>query len=98
MIITPCRDAVEAEIPTTAARLLKAGAETGWAARATYADARTDEKRTESVLVRLRRWPLAAVGAWHNGKFELGYVWSAFSPPRKVGARDLSAFVKAAAK
>lgn len=93
-IVTPCRDALEAEIPSSATRLAKAATVAGWASRVTYADAQIDEKRIESVLVRLRRWPLAAVGAWHNNKFAFGYVWSAFSPPRRIGARELARFVK----
>lgn len=149
-----CRDAHADELPTTAARLLKAALAAGWTARATYARAMVLEvggrafaaddtvtrrdvvgrvvdvhrdkahlgvlvdgrvqtwevaetslvvdvaqtgKVVESVAVRLRRWPLAAVGVWHNGAFALAHVWSAVSGPRKVGARDLARMVKAAA-
>lgn len=95
-VVTPCREALQGEVPTTAARLAKNATAAGWTVRTTYAEAVIDDKRIESVLVRVRRWPLAAVGAWHNGKFALGYVWSIFSSPRKVGARDLAVFVKEA--
>lgn len=48
----------------------------------------------ESVAVRLRRPPLAAVGAWHGGKFHIAYVWTPYTTPVRVGARQLSKFVK----
>ena len=51
----------------------------------------------ESVVVRLRRTPLAAVGAWHDGKFHIAYVWTPWTTPNKVGARALAKFVKEAA-
>lgn len=52
----------------------------------------------ESVAVRLRRWPLAAVGVWEGGKFRRAYVWSAVTSARAVGARDLAKFVKGVPK
>lgn len=48
----------------------------------------------ESIAVRLRRYPLAAAGMWQDGKFSHAYVWSLWTTPNKVGARQLSKFVK----
>lgn len=100
VVLVTCRDAADEELPTTAARLRKTALAAGWTGRTTYAkadvgeDTEGERKTVESVLVRLRRWPLAAVGAWHNGSFELAYVWSAVSAPRRIGARDLARFIK----
>lgn len=62
-------------------------------------------KTVQSIVVRVLRWPLAAVGVWWRKEwttkdayeFEGAYVWSAFTPPRPVSARELSAFVEASA-
>lgn len=94
-VLVPCRDATVDETPTTAKRLTKNADAAGWATRVTYAHAQVGDKDIVSVVVRLRHGALAAVGAWHNNKFELAYVWSKFSPPRRVGSRELAAFVKA---
>lgn len=102
-ILTPCREVVDSDLNRTARALLEAAIAAGWRVRATFASAESEPsdddeaKRIDSVVIRMRRLPLAAVGAWHNGKFELAYVWSTVSAPRKVGARDLATFVKAAA-
>jgi hypothetical protein len=93
-ILIPCRDARPSEIPAGAARLAKAAETAGWISRTTFAKADVDDRVIESIVVRLRRPPIAAVGAWHNNKFALGYIGSAFTSPRKVGARDLAKFVK----
>lgn len=97
-IITSCRDAVAEEIPTTAARLAKNAAEHGWRSRVTYAQADYKDKVVTSVAVRLRQEPLAAYALWVDGKFDMAYVWSLFSSPRKIGSRDLAAFVRAVAQ
>lgn len=94
-VLVPCRDATADETPTSAARLSKAAAEHGWRSRCTYAQADIDGKVINSVAVRLRRGILAGYGLWVDGKFALAYITSTLSSPRKVGARDLSAFVKA---
>lgn len=95
-VIIPCREADQSEVPSTAKRLAKVATEHGWTTQVTYAKADpTGEKVVESVAVRLRHDPLAAYGLWVDGKFHLAYVWSRFSSPRKLGSRDLSAFVKA---
>lgn len=93
-----CRDAEPAEVPTSAARLTKAAAEHGWFHRCTYAQAEIDNKVIESVAVRLHAGILAGYGLWVGGKFAFAYVTSTISAPRRVGARELSAFVKSVAK
>lgn len=93
-ILIPCRDAEAEEMPTGAARLAKTAAASGWRCRTTYAKAEIDDKVIESVLVRLRLTPFAAVGAWHNGKFALAYIGSTVTSPRRIGARELTRFVK----
>jgi hypothetical protein len=101
--LVACRDAHEDELPRNAKALLKAASAADWRVRATYAkgtalDPKAEpSKVVESVVVRLRRTPLAAVAWWWDGKFIGAYVWSLYTSPRSVGAREVSAFVKAAA-
>lgn len=93
-VTVPCRDAEPGEIPTSALRLAKVAAEHGWFQRTTYAQAELDNKIVESVAVRLHAGILAGYGLWVGGKFAFAYVTSTLSSPRRVGARELSAFVK----
>jgi hypothetical protein len=89
-----CRPTLEGEVPTTPARIAKVASTTGWRVSTTYAKAEQDGKVLESVALRLVRDPLAGYGLWVNGKFDMAYVCSRFTPLRKVGARALSSFVK----
>ena len=101
--LTACRTATPAEIPSTAARLARDAEAAGWRHRTTYAHGTTTDAQghpshlVESIVVRLRRDPLAAVAIWHDGKFRLGYVWSRYTSPRRIASRDLSRFIKDAA-
>lgn len=59
-------------------------------------------KVVESIVVRMRRAPLAAVGVWWRKEwlakpaygFEHALVWSTFTPPRPVEFAELATFVK----
>lgn len=99
--LVPCREATPEELNRSASTLLKEAEALGWRARATFASGVIGDdkhkRQVDSVVVRLRRYPVAAVGSWWNRKFETGYVWSVVSPPVPVGARDLAAFVKGVA-
>lgn len=97
------REAQPHEVPRTAAALQRAADGAGWKTLVTYAHGTWMDAQgrpttlVESIRVRMQRDPLAAVGAWNDGKFLFGYVWSRWTEPKKVGARQLSAFVKDAA-
>lgn len=97
-----CREAALEETPRSAKVLVRYAEATDWRHRVTYAkgttfDAQGQPSRlVESVVVRLRRAPLAAVASWHDGKFAGAWVWSLFTNPRSVGSRDLNRFVKGA--
>jgi hypothetical protein len=99
--LVPRRAATEEETPRGAARLALAAEEARWKVRITYAHGTSIGAQgqpthlVECVAVRLRRGPLAGIGVWHDGKFSTAYVWSRWTPPSKVGARELIAFVKA---
>ncbi len=100
--IIPCQPAEEAEMPRNAKALLAAASAAGWRGRATYAKGTAlsakgePTKVVESIVVRLRRPPLAAVAWWWDNKFIGAYVWTVFSAPKALGAREINAFVKAA--
>jgi hypothetical protein len=94
-VLIQCRPTLEGEVPTTPARIAKVASSTGWKVATTYAKAEQDDgKVLESIALRLVRDPLAGYGLWVNGKFDMAYVWSRFTPLRKVGARTLASFVK----
>jgi hypothetical protein len=93
-VLIQCRPTLDGEVPTTPARIAKTASTSGWKVATTYAKAEQDGRVLESIALRLARDPLAGYGLWVNGKFDMAYVWSRFTPLRKVGARTLAAYVK----
>lgn len=93
-VLVHCRPTREGEVPTTPARIARVATENGWKVATTYAKAELKDRELESVALRLSRTPLRGYGLWVNGKFDMAYVWSKFTPLRKVGARTLANFVK----
>jgi hypothetical protein len=93
-VLIACRPTLQGEVPTTPARIAKTASTSGWEVATTYAKADIDGRIVDSVALRLRRLPLGGYGLWINGKFDIAYVWSQFTPLKKVGARTLASFVK----
>lgn len=97
--LVACRAAEPDEVPRTAAALERKAQAAGWRCRTTYAHGTNIGAQgqpsglIESVVVRMRRDPLAAVASWHNGSFASAWVWSRYTSPRRIGARELSRFV-----
>lgn len=100
--LVACRPAEDDEIPRNAAALAKTAAEHGWRSKTTYAHGTNVGAQgqpttlVESIVVRLRREPLAAVASWYDGRFVSAWVWSRGTSPRSIGARALGRFVKGA--
>jgi hypothetical protein len=97
------RDAQPEEVPAGARRIAKVAEAHGWRVRTTYARGTTLTARgtpgrvVDDILLRMSR-PVGdgyahAVGCWEDGKFDLSYVGAPGETPRRVGARELRAFV-----
>jgi hypothetical protein len=97
----PCRAAYAHEVPTGARRLAELAASLGWMGQVTYArgypmhaSLGTALGIVDSVAVRL--WGpdgQRAVGLWHNGKAEAGWVWVPGQIPRDVGVAAVKKWV-----
>lgn len=94
------RDAREGETPRTAKALNRAAIEVGLPSRVTYSrgtsiDRRGQPTRVEDcVVVRIGDPRGGAAGIWFDGSFESGWAWGTGVDLHRVGARDLSAWVK----
>lgn len=98
----PMRDAYAHEVPAGAQRLALAAAALGWRGRVTYARGTTIHallgtplRVVDSIAVRLwgpdgRR----AVGVWHDGKAQEGWMWARGELPREVGVAKVLEWVR----
>jgi hypothetical protein len=98
------RDAQPAEVPLGARRIAKTAEANGWNVRITYARGTVlrangkPGKVVDDILVRMARPTVGgyscAVATWIDGSYEFAYVGHPGEVGRKVGARDLRAFLE----
>ena len=95
------RDCEDDEAPRNAVALGRAASAAGIASRVTYSRGTSSDGRgnptrvVDNVTVRVGSTTAGAAGVWLDRKFECGWAWSPATDLHRVGARELSAWVKA---
>lgn len=76
--------------PRNARSLARAAAGAGWSVRLRWV------AEADSLVLRAWRGPLLVVASWEGGKFEAGWAQRGRDLPVRLGARQVTALVKAA--